>query len=115
MYTATLQLSPPAFLHLQSSDGSKQAKLDVYAVRRMLQDAERQPTQELHHDAILKFIADALDCDRYTLAENMALEVNDSVVLLITKLNSERQKKTEQTASSLTFTPESLTPSATGP
>lgn len=115
MYTAILQLSPPAFLHLQSSDGSKQAKLDVYAARRMLEEAERQPTPEAHNKAILDWLAGKLQCERDSLAENMAIELNDCIVKLVEKLNSERQKKTEQTASSLTFIPESPTPSATGP
>lgn len=113
MHTATLQLSPPAFLTLQSADGANVAQIDVYEARRALDDARRQPSEDKHHAAILKYLAAKLDVTADALAENMALEFNDTIVLLVEKLNEERKKKALQTVSSLTCTPES--PMATEP
>lgn len=113
MYEATLQLSPPAFLTLQSPGGSKSARVDVYEARRALDDARRQPTEATHHGAILKYLAGKMEVAVDTLAENQALLFNDTIVLLVEKLNEERKKKAASTVASLTSTPES--PATTGP
>lgn len=109
------QLSPPALLTLQTPDGAKQVKIDVYEARRALDDAGKQPSEDMRQNAILQWLAKKLGVDRTTLAENMALEFNDAIVRLVVRLNEDRQKKTEQIASSLTFTPESPATSEHGP
>lgn len=109
------QLSPPAMLTLQTPDGAKQVKIDVYEARRLLEDAGKQPSEGLKQNAILQWLAKKLEVDRTALAENMALEFNDAIVRLVVRLNEERQKKTEQIASSLTFTPESPATTELGP
>jgi hypothetical protein len=114
MHTATLQLSPPAFLTLQSADGGPTVKVDVYEARRALDDARRQPTEERHHAAILAYLAGKLGVGPETLAENMALEFNDCVVTLVETLNEERKKKQESIRCSLQFTPESPATTAIG-
>lgn len=114
MNTATLQLSPPAYLNVQSPDGEKSAKFDVYEARRMLEDAGRSPTEDARENTILKYLAGKLDVPQESMAKSTALEFNDAIVALVKRLNEERQKKTLQMLSSLTFTQESPATIASG-
>ena len=110
----TLQLSQPAFLKLQSAEG-KECRIDVYEARRLLDDAGRQPTEAMRQAHVLKYVADKLQVDRESLAENMALEFNDTIVRIIERLNSERQKKTASIAGWPPLIQASQATSALGP
>lgn len=115
MTEATLTLSAPAWLNLATADGQHKARVDVYEARRVLDDAEKQPNETLRQNAILNWLAKKLEVARDDIAENMAMEVNDAIVRIVIRLNEQRQKKTEQIASSLTFTPESPATTEPGP
>lgn len=115
MPESSLTLSPAAFLHIESSDGQHKARIDVYEARRALEEACRQPNDGLRNDAILNWLSGKLQVAREQLAENMALEFNDCIAAVVERLNEERKKKAERTASSPASTPDCQPPSQTGP
>lgn len=109
---ATISLSKPALVKLvvpvEGAD-PKEVLIDVYAARRMLEQAAKQPSEEDRYRTIMQWIAQQCQVPVLSLAENMALEFNDMVTAVVIQLNSVRSKKSESIASSLTSIPESQT------
>ena len=95
----TLKLSPRAYLLLQSDDGSKEARIDVYEAHSMLIEAGRQPTEEKKWEYIAKWIAERLGCELTSLGRGSLYEFNDTVVALANKRLEERKKKLQEIAS----------------
>lgn len=95
----TLTLDDPAYVAISSADGSKTAKVDVYVAMRMLAEADAIGDEAKRWAIVLDFLAEELDCDRETLAENVAIAFNDYVCAVVTALNDARKKKAESVAS----------------
>jgi hypothetical protein len=116
-----LMLDEPAYVKVSNSDGSNTAEIDIYAAMRMLGEADALNDESKRWAMIVNYLADELDCDPATLAENVAIAFNDYVCAIVVALNDARKKKAEiiaetfaTTASSLTFTPASPATSAPG-
>lgn len=92
-------LDEPAYVKISSADGSKTAKVDVYVAMRMLAEADAIGDEAKRWAMVLNFLAEELDCDRETLAENVAIAFNDYVCAVVTALNDARKKKAESIAS----------------
>lgn len=91
-----LQLSAPAVLTLKSPDGSKVTKIDVYDARRMLEEAEKEPSQEARWLKVARYIADKLNIDPTELAESSAVEFHEHINRIVLIKNSERKKKLDE-------------------
>jgi hypothetical protein len=115
MYESSYTLTAPAYVTIRTHCGSKEARLDVYKARRVLDDAERKPSEELRWAAILSYLSTALNVPQDELAESSALEFHEVIVTIVSKLNEERKKKAASIACSLTSTPASPPATATGP
>ena len=74
-----LQLSKPEFLTLKSPDGNTGAKIDIFEARRMLETAEKEPTEKDRVNKVLDYLANKLTLDKNDLAENMAYEFQDAI------------------------------------
>jgi hypothetical protein len=116
-----LMLDEPAYVKVSNSDGSYTAEIDIYAAMRMLGEADALNDESKRWTSIVNYLADELDCDQSTLAENVAIAFNDYVCAIVVALNDARKKKAESiaetfatNASSLTFTQVSPATSASG-
>jgi hypothetical protein len=96
----TLKLCEPAFLNLQSPDGTKTAQIDIYVARKFLVDAERQPTEEAHWGKVLNYLADQLQVDVNQLARNQAIRFHNAIMVMCEEKNKELSDKSFLTASS---------------
>lgn len=101
------RLSPPAFVYLESPDGTKRERIDLYKARRMLEEAGKQPTEQARCDLILKWIADKLQLEFNDLAESMAVEFNNFVCKEVERVKEQLSKKLGETAYSQQSIPES--------
>lgn len=109
-------LDEPAYVKISSADGSKTAKVDVYVAMRMLAEADATRDESQRWAIVLDFLADELDCDRESLAENVAIAFNDYVCAVVSALNDARKKKAESIANevmSIACSPTSILASPT--
>lgn len=109
-----LQLNQPAWLTLRSPDGLTEAKIDVYKARRLLEEAEKQPSEELRWKVIIKFLGEQLNVNGDTLAESSAIEFHECINRAVIALNDERKKRLSNIASLPDSTPASQTTSEPG-
>ena len=106
-------LPEPAYLLLQSADGSAKARVDVYEARRMLIDAEKH-TDADRWATILEWLEQQLGVPASSLPENIALDFNNLVVQVVNQLDEERKKKLASIAFLRPSTPASPATSGSG-
>lgn len=105
-----IKVMAPVFVTLESPDGQKSVRKDLYVVRRMLRDAEKKPSEEERWSFVLDWLAKEWEIDRDTLTENMAVHLNNSVMALVTEKNKELAKENFTHASSAASTGEAPQP-----
>lgn len=94
-----LRLPEPLFITLQSPDGATKFNIDVFVARRMLNDAEKQPTEEARWGKVLTWLGEKLSIQPELLAENMAIVFNNAVMELHNRVVPELKKEHFKTAS----------------
>ncbi len=97
MSETTLKLSQPAWLTLETNEGHS-TKIDVYEARRMLEQAQKQPNEELRWKMVLDWLATKLTADRESMAENMAIDFHEAICAKVVSLAVDRKKKIESIA-----------------
>lgn len=110
-----MQLEPPATLTVRSPDGKKSARLDVYKTRRVLEEAQSQPTQEKRWERVQEWLAKQLDVSPVDIGESAALQLQTTINELVNVHNARLKKRTESTVSSLLPIPASQETSSAGP
>lgn len=109
-----LKLSPPAFIVVETSDGSKSARIDVYKARRFLEEASKQANEEQRWVTVTKWLADKLAVQPDELAENVAWEFHECVAALVQKIRGVISEQSSSIASSQQPILESPTDSQAG-
>lgn len=102
-----LKIVEPVFVTLESPDGNHSKRYDVYAIRRILQEAEKKPNDEQRWNHVLEWLAKEWEVERSSLAENMAIHLNNAVMELVQSVNKELAKNVFTSASSPASTPDS--------
>lgn len=109
-----LQLSKPEFLTLKSPDGNTGIKIDIFEARRMLETAEKKPTEKDRVTEVLSYLAEKLSLNKDDLAENMAYEFQDAINRCVIASLESRKKRLAQIVSSPGSTKESPTTTEAG-
>jgi head-tail adaptor len=104
---AEIELGPPAFVTVKWQ--GKQADIDVYAARRMLEQAEKESAGDEGrcNKAVLQWLAEQTDCNQEEMAESTAIDFRNHICAIVARLNEERKKKVTSIVASLGSTPES--------
>lgn len=102
---AVFKFGKPAYIRIETEDGLT-ARVDVYAARRMLELADKQPDYDSKWQYIETWLLEQLkasntkDLSGYKIAQNILIEFNDSICALVIHLNKERQSKIDGMLSS---------------
>lgn len=110
-----LKLNEPCFLKLTSPDGTTSVSVDVYVARRVLEEAEKEPTEEMRWKRVISFIAEQLKIEPALLAESTALEFHECINRIVIRNNADRKKKLQSIVALPDSTPASPTTSDPGP
>ena len=94
-----LKLGKPAFLTVETPDGSKRVRIDVFAAYRILVEAEKRPSEADRWQYVLHWLAEQLEVDPSLLAESNAIMFHNAILQLVKKLNEELSQDFFQTAS----------------
>lgn len=90
---AVFKLSKPAYITIETEAGQS-VKIDVYKARRVLEQSDKQPSEEAKWEYVGNWLKEQLNIPKeVTLAWNQVIEFNDLVVQLVIKLNQERMGK----------------------
>jgi hypothetical protein len=84
---------------LESPDGSKEVKIDVYEAFRMLQNLEKLPSEDAKWKKILEWLSKKLDIPEEDLAENMAIAFQNAIIELVEKSSDKLSKQFFSTVS----------------
>lgn len=110
----TLKLSKPAFINLETEDGSHKARIDVYQARRFLEEAAKQPSEEKRWSVVTNWLATQLGCEPKQLAENLAWEFHECVAAITKEVREQITGKSSSIVCLRQPTQESQTDSLDG-
>ena len=113
MIEIPFSLPEPAYLLLQSADGSAKARVDVYEARRMLLEAQNLGEAD-RWATVQEWIEQQLSVDPGSITENIAIDFNNLVVDVANKLDDDRKKKLASIAFLRPSTPASPATSEAG-
>jgi hypothetical protein len=81
-----IKLREPATLLVESSDGSKSYKFDIIKTNRYFAEvAEKQVTTDKKWEKVAEYLANHLEVDKSTLAENSVIQFWEAILKLHAK------------------------------
>lgn len=108
-------LGNPAFLTIEASDKSAEARLDLFVAYRFIVNvADKKPTDDARYAVIVEYLAKALEVDKSKISELSAYKFREAVMKLVTAEVDDLKKTLATIASSPPRIPESQATSPDG-
>lgn len=102
-----MKLRKPATLLVETSDGSKQARIDVFNMWRKLIDCDKKPTPDQKWEAVSALLADALGVDKSQVVESQAVMFWEAIIKIGKQEEAELKKAVGETLCLQPPTPDS--------